>query len=117
MILPHKTAHQNGEIENSNEPLDSGLENTTFSVETFNGKLQIEWDPNVSTTMFGLLPFFIEFLKLGNLFTSRVEECPLEFRSNNAPSKLDYWARYFCQPKQDIIRQFFNFSTRIRDKS
>ena len=34
-------------------------------------------------------PFFIEFLKLGNLFDPFVEECPLQFTSPNAPSNRD----------------------------
>jgi hypothetical protein len=37
----------------------------------------------------GQLAFFIEFLKLGNLFDPWVEECPLQLTSPNAPSNRD----------------------------
>jgi Transposase DDE domain group 1 len=65
------------------------IENTKIPVDTFNGLVHIEWDPHASVTSLGQLPFFIEFLKLGGLFDSWVEDCPLEFTSHNAPSKRD----------------------------
>lgn len=65
------------------------IENTRIPVDTFNGLVHVEWDPNASVTSLGQLPFFIEFLKLGGLFDSWVEDCPLEFTSPNAPSKRD----------------------------
>ena len=34
-------------------------------------------------------PFFIQFLKVGGLFEHSVEQCPLRYKSNNAPQKRD----------------------------
>jgi hypothetical protein len=33
------------------------------AVDTFAGRIQVEWDPDAAVTPFGQLPFFIEFLK------------------------------------------------------
>ena len=65
------------------------LENTKIPVSTFNGLVHVEWAPQASVTPMGQLPFFIEFLKLGGLFDAWVDDFPLEFTSNNAPSKRD----------------------------
>ena len=40
-------------------------------------------------TSFGQLPFFIHFLKAGGLFDALVGDCPLRYRSPNAPEKRD----------------------------
>ena len=57
---------------------------TPLSVDTFNGKVHIEWDPDGELTQLGQLPFFIQFLKAGHLFEPWVESCPLRYHSNNA---------------------------------
>ena len=57
---------------------------TPLSVDTFNGKVHIEWDPEGELTQLGQLPFFIQFLKAGHLFEPWVESCPLQYHSNNA---------------------------------
>ena len=58
-------------------------------VDTFDGKVHVEWDPTAAVTPIGQLPFFIQFLKLGNRFTPWVNDCPLYYTSNNAPTKTD----------------------------
>jgi hypothetical protein len=68
---------------------------TAIEVETFAGKLHVEWDPTAAVTPIGQLPFFIEFLKLGHRFTPWVEECPLRYFSNNAPQKIDVLGSLF----------------------
>ena len=40
-------------------------------------------------TPLGPLPFFIDFLKTVELFKPWVEECPLTYRSNHAPEKVE----------------------------
>ncbi len=60
-----------------------------LAVETFGGRVHVEWDPQAAVTPLGQLPFFIEFLKTAELFTPWVEQCPLERRSPNAPAKVD----------------------------
>jgi hypothetical protein len=68
---------------------------TAIEVETFAGKVHVEWDPTAAVTPIGQLPFFIEFLKLGHRFTPWVEECPLRYFSNNAPQKIDVLGSLF----------------------
>lgn len=64
-------------------------------VETFAGKLQVEWDQTSAVTPMGQLPFFIQFLKLGGRFDPWVDDCPLHYRSNNAPEKVDVLGSLF----------------------
>ena len=60
-----------------------------LEVDTFDGKLHVEWDENATVTPLGQLPFFIQFLKLGHRFKPWVDDCPLSYSSGNAPSKTD----------------------------
>ncbi len=43
-------------------------------LETFGGRIHVEWDPAAAVTPLGQLPFFIEFLKVSGLFDAWVEE-------------------------------------------
>lgn len=91
MVLPPKSPHPVGEaIVPQKRPLSTAIE-----VETFAGKVHVEWDPTAAVTPIGQLPFFIEFLKLGHRFTPWVEECPLRYFSNNAPQKIDVLGSLF----------------------
>ena len=58
-----------------------------IGLDTYAGKIHVEWDPHAAVTPLGQLPFFIEFLKVSGLFDVFVQECPLEYRSPNAPDK------------------------------
>jgi hypothetical protein len=60
-----------------------------IGVDTFGGKVHVEWDPQAAVTPLGQLPFFIEFLKVSGLFEHFVTTCPLEYTSPNAPSIRD----------------------------
>ena len=62
-------------------------EETTTSVDTFAGKIHVKWAPDAAVSSFGLMAFFIEFLKTSGLFEKWVEDCPLRYTSNNAPEK------------------------------
>ncbi|MES9905239.1 MAG: hypothetical protein ABW168_21505 [Sedimenticola sp.] len=91
MVLPPKAVHPEGEdIVAKKRPLSKAME-----VETFAGKVHVEWDPTAAVTPIGQLPFFIEFLKLGHRFDPWVEECPLHYASNNAPKKIDVLGSLF----------------------
>ena len=57
--------------------------------DTFAGLVHVEWDEQAPITPIGQLVFFSQFLKTCNLFGPWVKECPLEYRSPNAPSKED----------------------------
>ena len=59
------------------------------AVDTFGGRVHVEWDPRGAVTPLGQLPFFTEFLHVSGLFDPWVESCPLRLTSPNAPSKRD----------------------------
>ena len=59
------------------------------TVETYGGTVRLRWDPPAAVTAFGQMPYFIEFLKTAGLFEDWVEDCPLDYRSPNAPAKRD----------------------------
>lgn len=88
MKLPANDTHPKGEsIPALKTP--NLLENKGLSVDTFSGKVHVEWNPQAAVTPLGQLSFFIEYLKLGNLFDPWVAECPLSSTSNNASSNRD----------------------------
>ena len=70
-------------------------EGNQIELDTFDGKLFVEWDPEATVTPLAQLPFFIEFLKVGCRFEPWVEDCPLAYRSNNAPKKVDVLGSIF----------------------
>ena len=59
------------------------------TAETFAGRVHLEWEPAASVTTMGQLAFFIEYLKQAGLFDGFVADCPLHYRSPNAPAKRD----------------------------
>ena len=85
MVLPPQTIHSKGECQLP-EKLDI-LE--PIEIDTFDGKVHIEWDAKAQVTPLGQLPFFIQFLKAGQRFEPWVDECPLTYTSNNASNKRD----------------------------
>jgi hypothetical protein len=85
MVLPPKTIHPEGDLEISLKKREiAGL-----IADTFDGKIHIEWDPQAQVTPLGQLPFFIQYLKVGDLFEPWVDDCPLSYTSNNAPKKVN----------------------------
>ena len=60
-----------------------------LSLDTFGGKIQFKWVPEAGVSSLGLMPFFIEFQKTSGLFENWVADCPLQYRSPNAPQKRD----------------------------
>ncbi len=77
--------HPKGERKNEElVPLSGPL-----AVDTFGGRIHVEWNPQAAVTPLGQLPFFIEYLKLSGLFDAWVEDCPLHWNSPNAPCKRD----------------------------
>lgn len=58
-------------------------------VDTFDGKVYINWDHNATVTPLGQLAFFIEFLKQTGLFDDWIDQCPLKLTSNNASATRD----------------------------
>ena len=58
-------------------------------VDTFAGRVHIDWDPDAPVTPSGQMAFFIAFLKSAGLFDNLVAACPLHYTSPNAPSRRD----------------------------
>ena len=85
MVRPPKPAHPKGELsEMKKDPLS-----VTLEVDSFDGKIHVEWEPEASVTPMGQLAFFIQFLKTGHRFEPWVNDCPLIYKSPNAPQKVD----------------------------
>ena len=59
------------------------------AVDTFGGRVHVEWDPQAAVTPLGQLPFFTEFLHVSGRFDPWVDSCPLRLTSPNAPRKRD----------------------------
>lgn len=59
------------------------------AVDTFAGRIHVEWDPDAAVTPMGQLPFFIEFLKVSGLYDAFVADCPLRYTSPNASKVRD----------------------------
>ena len=58
-----------------------------IALDTFGGRIDVEWDPAAAVTPLGQLPFFIEFLKVSGVFEAWVADCPLTYHSNHASTK------------------------------
>lgn len=65
------------------------------AVDTFAGRIQVEWDPDAAVTPLGQLPFFIEFLKVSGLYEAFIADCPLQYSSPNAPEVRDVLGTLF----------------------
>ena len=57
------------------------------ALDTFGGRIHVEWDPAAAVTPLGPLPFFIEFLTVSGVFDAWVADCPLGDHSNHALEK------------------------------
>jgi hypothetical protein len=62
---------------------------SSVALDTFGGRIHVEWDPSAAVTPLGQLPFFIEFLKVSGLLDAWVADCRLIYQSNNAPDKRE----------------------------
>src|SRR4051812_30130925 len=73
------TVHQSGD---ASQAITEGEPSV---VDTLGGKVFVRWDPDANVTGFGPVAYFIEFLKTNGLWESWVQDCPLRYRSANAP--------------------------------
>lgn len=67
-------------------------QNQLVAVDTFGGRVHVEWNPNAAVTPLGQLPFFTQFLQVSGLLDAWVKDCPLVYQSNNASGKRDVLA-------------------------
>jgi Transposase DDE domain group 1 len=64
-------------------------------VDTYGGRVQIEWEENAAVTPMGQVSYFIDFLKTAGLYDAWIQECPLEYQSPNGPRKEDVLGTIF----------------------
>ena len=67
--------------------VESG-ESASVFVDTYGGRVQVQWDRAAAVTPLGQLPFFIDFLKTAELFNPWVEECPVVYPKNGSRTSL-----------------------------
>src|SRR5271169_6217451 len=79
--------HPAGELPEADQELTA--ERSSATVDTLGGKVFVRWDPDAAVTAFGPVAYFIEFLKTNELWQQWVADCPLAYRSPNAPPKQD----------------------------
>ena len=53
------------------------------------GTYEVEWDAEAAVTPLGSLVYFAQYLSAGGLFDRLCSDCPLEYRSANAPGKRE----------------------------
>jgi len=58
-------------------------------IEPVLGRVRVRWANESASTPMGQLAYFIEFLNLTGLWSRLNTDCPLEYKSPNAPSKAD----------------------------
>ena len=68
-----------------------------MAVDTFGGRVPVKWDPKAAVTPLAQLPFFLDFLKMSGVFDAWVQDCPLHYVSNSAPTS----AR--CSPPSPLL--------------
>ena len=73
---------------------DLARQKSSVALDTFGGRIHVEWDPGAAVTPLGQLPFFIEFLNVSGLFDAWVTDCPLSYQSNNASDKREVLATF-----------------------
>ncbi len=95
MKLSDSSVHPKSEEKNSPKTGLSEAIEGQLEVDTYAGKVFVEWAPDSAVTPLGQLPFFIHFLKWEERFDPWVEVCPLSDRSNNAPAKRDVLGSLF----------------------
>jgi hypothetical protein len=69
----------------SKKTIPAGVE--AMVVDTLGGRVRVSWDKDSPATPYGQLVFFTEFLEVSGLFDAWVEDCPLIYKSPNAPKK------------------------------
>jgi hypothetical protein len=53
------------------------------------GTYEVTWDTEAAVTPMGSLVYFGQYLSTGGLLDGLVADCPLEYRSGNAPGKRE----------------------------
>jgi hypothetical protein len=78
-------AHRGG----GQPPVDRKGRPEGVTLDSWAGRVRVEWDPEAPLTPLGQALFFIEFLKASGVFDALVADYPLDYASPNAPNKRD----------------------------
>lgn len=81
--------HPEGEPTTQAPALLSEVLVPSMAVDTVGRRFHVEWDPSAPVTPLGQLVFFCQFLAASGLYSKWIAECPLRYRSPNAPSVKD----------------------------
>ena len=65
------------------------VESEPCTIDSYAGKVHIRWDETAAVTAMGQMPVFVDFLKTSGLWDGLIEDCPLRYKSPNAPSHVD----------------------------
>ena len=55
------------------------------TIDSYAGKVHIRWDETAAVTAMGQMPVFVDFLKTSGLWDGFLADCPLLYKSPNAP--------------------------------
>src|ERR1700738_4495055 len=91
MNLPHPS-HPVGEQPVVESKIEAAVEiaaPTDVFIDSYAGRVHVEWDTDVPLTPLGQLPFFVDYLKVSGLFDGWVADCPLSYTSSNRPQTRD----------------------------
>lgn len=78
-------------------------QNQAIALDTFGGRIHVEWDPVAAVTPLGQLPFLIDFLKVSGLFDTWVADCPLVYQSNTGSHRRAVLATFLLSNWRDTI--------------
>jgi hypothetical protein len=81
--------HPLGEDDSAIISSATGAKLPSIPVDTIGRRFHVEWDPQAPVTPLGQLVFFCQFLSAGGLYAKWVAQCPLSYRSANAPQIKD----------------------------
>jgi hypothetical protein len=59
------------------------------TIESYAGRVHIRWDDTAAVTAMGQMPVFVDFLKTSGLWDKFLADCPLRYKSPNAPGHVD----------------------------
>lgn len=78
--------HPPGEVVDPRRAAAHAVFNAPLPVDTHGRRYHVEWYPTAPVTPLGRVVFFCQFLATAGRFHDWVQTCPLQFRSNNAPT-------------------------------
>ena len=74
------------------------------SVQTAGGRVHVRWESRSAATPMGQLAYFIEFLTLTGLWPEWQADCPLAYRSPNAPGRAEVLGTWLLSILSEIGR-------------